>query len=767
VLFLLLAQLAVYQRLSATRWTSDLELAGLMAVIGVVLGLALGSSRFKPAAVLGLALGYSLAVYPLLMGGLLGNGTPWLGRLAALGGRLAFTFSLFITHKPVQDPILFVTFMAVCYWVVSLIAGFSLARAGNFLGAVLPGGIVLFIIQVYDPKPASRVAFLAVYLLFCLLLLGRLTFVRKRQFWKEHQVWFSSESASEMNRATLIMAALLILLTWLAPVSSQSFASAQSMWNDLTQPFEQTRKDLGNAIAGLQSNPSAPTLNFYPADLTLGGQAANGSDLVFTVRLPAVAGATRYYWRVRTYDQYQNGAWQTTATADNAVPPDRRLDVPDLSGLKTSNFYFYFPQQGIATLITPTRALAVSRPSLVTYFAAQDGQVDPVVFKADPPLPAGQSYRVQAVVANPTVVELRAAGTDYPAWVADRYLQLPADLPPTIPALAQRITAGLTDPYDKAQAVTQYLRDNIQYVKAVPPAPQGQDMLAWFLFTFKAGYCNYYATAEVILLRATGVPARMAVGYAEGTQEAPYRVTVLQEDAHAWPEVYFPGLGWVEFEPTVSQPPLERPSGGVSTGPAGLSTQQAEQATQSAGAEGLATGAGPGAPMDPVLRIILIVTALGIVVALVWIGSFFGPGVWITARLERVFRRPLPVIAVQALEKLSLPPPGWLVHWAFLTNLSPVTRSFGVVYQGLRRLGVQTSPAQTPAEAARALAGSLPAATGDLRILLDQYQRSMYSQQSGDWSAARRAADAVRRQSLLAVLRIRLAAFKRLFRKTP
>ncbi len=765
VIFLLIAQLALYQRLSVTNWTSNLEIAGLLTVIGALLGLAFGASRFKPATSFWMILIYSLAVYPLLMGGLFNDGSPWPERIANLGGRLAYSFSLFVTQKPVRDPILFVTFISVCYWIISLTAGYSLTRTGNFLGAALPGGIVMFIIQIYDPTPPGQVAYLAVYLFLCLLLLGRLNFVRKRLFWREHQVWFSTESANDINLTTLGVAVLLIFLTWAAPASSQPIATAQTMWKNLTQPLEQARKDLGNAIAGLRGKQNAGSIDFYAADLSLGSQAAAGTGLVFTVRLPATQETVRYYWRVRTYDQYADGSWHTTATSRFAASPDRLLDVTDIAGILTSDFYFLFPQQNISTLITPTRTIAINRPSILTYFPAQDRQIDPVIFSIDPPLPAGQSYRVKAVVTNPTVIELRNAGTAYPDWVTSRYLQLPPDLPPSIPELARQITAGLQTPYDKARAITQYLRDNIEYVKTVPPTPEGQDTLAWFLFTYKAGYCNYYATAEVVLLRAVGVPARMAVGYAEGEQQSPFKVTVIQQDAHAWPEVYFPGLGWVEFEPTASQPPLERPSGLFAPGvEPGESRSQVERPTEQAGPSGV-TGQGVQAPLDPFLRLVIILVVLVLAAVLIWMGTIFGPGVWISARLERVFRRPIPVIVLNTMERLSLTPPGWLERWAFFANLSPITRSFGVVYQGLRWLGAWTSPTQTPAEAASALTERLPAAAGEINTLLEEYQLAMYSNKGGDWFTARRAAESIRRQSFLYAVRIRLASIRDFFGK--
>ena len=79
------------------------------------------------------------------------------------------------------------------------------------------------------------------------------------------------------------------------------------------------------------------------------------------------------------------------------------------------------------------------------------------------------------------------------------------------------------------------------------------------LFDLKQGYCNYYASAMVVMLRTMGIPARMAAGFAQGTWNHGEQAFVVEErDAHTWVEVYFPGYGWVEFEPTAAQAPLNR-----------------------------------------------------------------------------------------------------------------------------------------------------------------------------------------------------------------
>ena len=136
-----------------------------------------------------------------------------------------------------------------------------------------------------------------------------------------------------------------------------------------------------------------------------------------------------------------------------------------------------------------------------------------------------------------------------------RYLQLPDSFSARIRELAQQITAEEQTPFDKALAITRYLRENIVYETNISALPEGKDPLEWFLFDSQKGFCNYYASAEVLMLRSIGVPARLSVGFAEGEAiEGSDRFQVKYGDSHAWPEIYFPGYGWVEFEPTASQP---------------------------------------------------------------------------------------------------------------------------------------------------------------------------------------------------------------------
>jgi transglutaminase-like putative cysteine protease len=268
---------------------------------------------------------------------------------------------------------------------------------------------------------------------------------------------------------------------------------------------------------------------------------------------------------------YQNGQRFSSNDDDGIFETDSGdLQVPPAAGRFEGDFEFTSGVQ-LTTIFAPSEPLWMSRDGRYQYLDNGDGTVDISSLTASPGLSPGQIYTVRAAVSAPTIAEMRAAGTEYPEWVSERYLQLPADVTPRTRELAQSITAGIDNPYDKVIAITTWLRENITYVETIEgnPAP-GQEPVDWFLFDLKQGFCNYYATAEIVLLRSVGIPARWSIGYAQGElleqddsedpQLASLTYLVRNRDAHSWPEVYFPGMGWVEFEPTVSQPDILRPA---------------------------------------------------------------------------------------------------------------------------------------------------------------------------------------------------------------
>lgn len=157
---------------------------------------------------------------------------------------------------------------------------------------------------------------------------------------------------------------------------------------------------------------------------------------------------------------------------------------------------------------------------------------------------------------------LRAAGMNYPAFVRQEDMALPDDGSGGVRAittLAQQWTEGTTTPYDRASAIENHLRDTSQfrYTLSPPQPPIGEWPIVYFLTTSHRGYCQYFASAMGAMLRSLGIPARLVAGYGPGTEEEQggARATrvlrdVGTQDAHVWVEAYFPGQGWVSFEPT-------------------------------------------------------------------------------------------------------------------------------------------------------------------------------------------------------------------------
>jgi protein-glutamine gamma-glutamyltransferase len=150
--------------------------------------------------------------------------------------------------------------------------------------------------------------------------------------------------------------------------------------------------------------------------------------------------------------------------------------------------------------------------------------------------------------------ELRAATQDYSSEVIEKYLQLPAKIDPRIGEFAKQITAQAQTPYDKSVAIEAYLQTKFKYTLDLTGSP-GDDPLARFLFETRAGHCEYFASAMAVMLRTLGIPSRDVNGFLPGEyNDLGGDYIVRASDAHSWVEVFFPGNGWVVFDPTPAAP---------------------------------------------------------------------------------------------------------------------------------------------------------------------------------------------------------------------
>jgi len=270
------------------------------------------------------------------------------------------------------------------------------------------------------------------------------------------------------------------------------------------------------------------------------------------------------YWRAAVYDTFGQTAWSQTVAAGYDVAAG--AEVLSESADKVADA----GRRAITFRVTPTdfRGSSILSPQSPSKIDTQVrvSYVGDAKFIASVDRSGGDPYKVTALVRERgddtagalTINRLRAAGTAYPAAIRKHYLTVPEGaIPPGGDAekLLEDILAEVDDPsnpYDVASTMVDYLQssDNFQYDADVRDlACEGLSTVECFA-RFKHGYCQHYATTMAILLRAHGIPTRLVAGFLPGLRENRLSETVPVSAAHAWVDVYFPGYGWVQFDPT-------------------------------------------------------------------------------------------------------------------------------------------------------------------------------------------------------------------------
>ncbi|WP_433468602.1 transglutaminase TgpA family protein [Spirillospora sp. CA-128828] len=212
----------------------------------------------------------------------------------------------------------------------------------------------------------------------------------------------------------------------------------------------------------------------------------------------------------------------------------------------------------------------------------------------------GRSYTVKSLLAEPTAGQLAGAGAS-PAEIVSHYTAVPRNVPQQVRNLAATVTAGSASALSQAVKLQRWftLTGGFSYDLTAPAPQRGSDLVD-FLLHSKRGYCEQYAAAMALMARILGIPSRVAMGYTPGSEVKPGEWVVRSQDAHAWPELYFEGSGWVRFEPTPAgaggqgtavAPGYSRPA--VSTGGGPESEVAPEPDSSSPAGAATATPTGP------------------------------------------------------------------------------------------------------------------------------------------------------------------------------
>lgn len=775
-LLLIGALMCAAGRLTATKWTTYLSLTQTVAFLGVLSGYALGHSTFSSRRSFVYALAYGLFVVPWQIGRTLEAELPWWERLTILYHRLEIIVFQILRHEAVQDSLLFLVLMATLFWVVSAYAGFILFRRGNAWASILPVGITIFVIHAFDAYVRRHSWYLALFLFFALCILARSTYLHLRARWKSTRTAMPPQLGFEITRIIILGSILLVLLAWSAPALASALPVAEKAWQPIHQYWNQRREDFENIFASLRPNFSL-VREFYGRRASLGKGNPLSDVQVFYVRVPPnMPPGLRLYWRARVYDTYANGQWTSTEVLSTAYHPESAPFVfPKEMGRWLGSFEIVTSMR-MSTLITPSQPLWVSRPGQMEYFAYAENGQEIIAFKAEPALIPGQTYKTQASVSYPSEARLRQAGEEYPEWITARYLQLPENLTERTRRLAVLITQDYATPYDKAVAITQYLRTHITYVDHIEKDfPEGQEIIDWFLFDLQKGFCNYYATAEVLLLRAVGIPARWAIGYAQGERledvNSPAemdlfeggRYIIRQKDAHAWPEVYFPGVGWVEFEPTSSQPDIIRLSEEISLTEDARMAENMQEALRQRRLweEELKNLPNEGEKVSPssLRKSLLDLLPWMILAGTALLAFFFRKRIASQWPLQ-----PTPILLERAFQQAGITPPKLIRKWAEEAKLPPIARAYQEINLALLRLGATPLPAQTPSERAAQLSTLAPPTTKYAAQLVQEYYIALFSPKPANLATALIAAREIKKLTEVPALRRFQATLKKIIK---
>ncbi len=718
----------------AADWADHLDLVAAVGVIGGLVGIAFARSIFRGRVVVIFSIIYGLFLVGWEMGRTLDKALIWRDKIFNLFGRIGAFINVIGRGEPNEDPLIFVLFLTLLFWFMGCLGAWWIFRRGGFWAAVLPLGIAIFLNQIFYVGRSNLDGYLIIYVLFVLLLAARLVLWRQQRLWREMRAHVPENVPFYISRAAVIASLLLVVVSWGGPAFAESEELAK-LWAAVVAPFTRIQERIGDALGGLRT-AAVVTADYYSDILPLQAGVVPDDVLVmhvFPAKLPQEQG--RFYWLSRVYNFYDDGNWiLTLGETSNFDPDSGDFTVPEYQGREVIEVTFEPKLPAIHRLSVPSQPLWVNRSVDAEVLPLIGEEVDVLTITSHSAIFNGESYDTRGSIAVPKADDLRYTNEVYPAWVVENYLQVPADTTDRTKELARRITEGLDTTYDKTMAITSWLRRNIEYSRETVPPPEDVERIDWFLFEYQVGFCNWYASAEVVLLRSLGIPARLAVGFARGdfhVQDAYYEVR--GDDAHAWPEVYFPGYGWIEFEPTVNQPRLIRPE----TRSESDNTSSIDQPTGATLDEGF-----PGrhddmeffedfpfdtgddafpfeAPRNGTLYIVIVV--LFGVAASVAIWLYVDP----LSRVTTVGR------IVQGLQKIGVKPPPELVEIS-MQDFTSIGKIYARWCIWLRRLGMELSPTQTPNERAELFGGRYPEAAESGWKIVNAYAHERFGGYSSE-----------------------------------
>lgn len=442
-------------------------------------------------------------------------GIPLLGSWDAVWAELTGAsgdFRRVVAPAPMTDGFLLATVLGT--GIAAHLADWAAFRIGATFESAVPS-FTLFLFSAYLGTDANATVALAAY---AAALLSYIALHHARSQ-SRSSTWFASESRR----------AVPAVLRGASAIGAVAVAAAIFIGPNLPGADEK-------AVINRDGNRASGSRTTVSPLVDLRGRLVDNTDLeVFTVRT-----SQRAYWRLTSLDTFDGDIWSSNETyrPTRGSLPDVDADTDGAALVDQEFTISALASIWLPAAYEPERVGGVGGVS----YSPESGSL---ISRSD--TSDGLTYNVQSRVPLPSAVELAGAPAAFPRGLG-RYLELP-DISPRVRQLALR-EAGRGSPYERALALQRFFRSGaFRYDLRVTQGHSG-DALSRFLFETRRGYCEQFAGSYAVMARLVGLPARVAVGFTPGELGDDGRYRVRELNAHAWPEVYLPGSGWLAFEPT-------------------------------------------------------------------------------------------------------------------------------------------------------------------------------------------------------------------------
>jgi transglutaminase-like putative cysteine protease len=602
-LALIITIMAIFSdSVGSAHWVPDSTPFTLCVWLGTGFGGLLASTRWRGWFVAVYSLALSAAVSAQAVGvvvlpfSMMANMSGW-DILRVMNVRILTFFeraggwaSAIASGSKVNDTGLFIFLIGLIAWNASTWLIWSVVRQRRAINGLLPFGLLIGL-NVYLSD--QGMGYLLLFIACAIMLMGRTAFTRQSADWEARRVDTPYELGVDWSASTVTLAGIIFLIAWVAPL-----VGSPKGWNSLRQTYQkfqnQTSKTAEQLFTGVtpprvhEEQPRAET----PMLTVIGHPLPNGQEIVMYVAISDSAPpppdprhitdgvVKRHYWRNSIFSTYTGQGWQVGPLTDQSSVAPQAEPPPGRYALKQT---YQILASHTTDLFAVAEPVTAGQYTSLHYTAPDNSSL----------LQGSLSnYEVTSWAADYTLSQMRKAGTDYPPAIVAAYLQLPGSLPQRVRQLAKNIVGDATVPYDMAERIQDYLRITYTYKLDVAPPPPGRDAVDYFLFEAPGGFCTYYASAMAVMLRAEGVPARVVTGFAMGDYDYAHNAyRVAQSASHAWVEVYFPHLGWVEFEPTSALATFPRRDESSTLPPVLANPNEKKQTKASAGAVVAGVGA--------------------------------------------------------------------------------------------------------------------------------------------------------------------------------